>query len=66
MVINQMERMWKEAVLAYLQILASHFSGEVEWRGDKSQTLLFELTSLLYIATSSNDKFNIVLRSTKW
>lgn len=28
MVINQMERMWKEAVFAYLQILTSHFSGE--------------------------------------
>jgi len=30
MVIYQIERMWKEAVLAYLQILMSHFSGEVE------------------------------------
>jgi len=28
--IYQMERMWKEAVLVYLHILTSHFSGEVE------------------------------------
>ena len=30
MVIYQMERMWKEVLLAYLQILTSRFSGEVE------------------------------------
>ena len=30
MINNQMERVWKEAVLAYLQILTSLFSGDVE------------------------------------